>query len=97
MNASFDLQWMAWTGPTIGFFVFVVASIALMGLWEKLSPGGAPRRGILGIDTTRGDRLFITYLGSGFIHLAWLGFLGSFLWGALIVSAVFAVIVFRWV
>ncbi len=97
MSASFGLQWMAWTGPTIGFFVFVAASIALMGLWEKLQPGGAPRRGILGIDTTRGDRLFITYLGSGFIHLAWLGFLGSFLWGALIVSVIYAVIVFRWV
>ncbi|MBX2870263.1 MAG: DUF2160 domain-containing protein [Acidiferrobacterales bacterium] len=97
MTASFDLQWMAWTGPTIGFFVFVVCSIALMGVWEKFRPGGAPRRGVLGIDTTRGDRLFISYLGSGFIHLAWLGFLGTPLWGAIAVSVIFALAVFRWV
>ena len=44
------------------------------------SPGGAPRHGILGLDTTRGDRLFISLLGSAFIMLAWLGFVGPPLW-----------------
>ena len=34
-----------------------------MGVWEWRSPGGAPRRGILGLITTRGDRLFISLLG----------------------------------
>jgi len=97
MGANFDLQWMAWTWPTIAFFCFVFFSIAMMAVWERFSPGGAPRRGILGIDTTRGDRLFISYLGSGFIHLAWLAVLGVPLWGALVVSLVFAVIVFKWV
>jgi predicted small integral membrane protein len=42
-------------------------------------------------------RLFISLLGSAFIHLGWLGFVGQPLWGALAVSAVFAVAVFRWV
>jgi hypothetical protein len=32
-----------------------------------------PRIGILRIETTRGDRLFITLLGSAFINIAWLG------------------------
>ena len=36
-----------------------------------------PRRGIFGLDTTRGDRLFITLLGSAFIFLAWLGIMGT--------------------
>jgi predicted small integral membrane protein len=58
-----SLTWMAWTWPTAAFFVFVFASIAAMGVLEWRSPGGAPRRGILGLDTTRGDRLFITLLG----------------------------------
>jgi len=93
---QFDLTWMAWTWPTIAFFVFVALSIASMAIWEHFSPGGAPRHGVLGIDTTRGDRLFISYLGSGFIHLAWLGFLGPPLWGAMVVSVLFAVAVFRW-
>jgi hypothetical protein len=35
-----------------------------------------PRIGILRIETTRGDRLFITLLGSAFIHLGWLFFFG---------------------
>lgn len=97
MGGGFDLQWMAWTWPTIGFFSFVFASIVAMAVWEKISPGGAPRRGILGIDTTRGDRLFISFLGGGFIHLAWLGIVGPPLWGAVVIALIFAVIVFRWV
>ena len=60
-------------------------------------PGGAPRRGILGLETTRGDRLFISLLGTAFIFLAWLGFMGTPLWGPLIISIVYAFAVFRWV
>jgi len=96
MNSWFDLSWMAWTWPTAVFFAFVAVSIVCMGVWEKFSPGGAPRRGILGIDTTRGDRLFISYLGSGFIHLGWLGFFGTPLWGAVLISLGFVLIIFRW-
>ena len=97
MNSGFDLSWMAWTWPTIAFFVFVFVSIACMAIWEYFSPGGAPRQGILRIHTTRGDRLFISLLGSGFIHLAWLGLIGTPLWGALGISVLFAIAVFRWV
>ena len=96
MDSVFDFTWMAWTWPTAAFFLVVVSSIVMMGIWEKFRPGGAPRRGILGIDTTRGDRLFISYIGSGFIHLGWLGLLGTPLWGALIVSLLFTLAIFRW-
>jgi predicted small integral membrane protein len=68
-----------------------------MGVWEWRSPGGNPRRGVLGLDTTRGDRLFITLLGSAFIFLGWLGVMGTPLWGALIISIIYGVSVFRWV
>lgn len=91
------LSWMAWTWPTAAFFVFVFTCIALMGLWEYKSPGGGPRHGILGLDTTRGDRLFITLLGSAFIFLFWLAFMGTPLWGALGISLVYGFVVFRWV
>ena len=97
MSPDFDLSWMAWTWPRAAFFGFIACSIACMAVWEHFRPGGAPRHGILGIDTTRGDRLFISFLGSGFIHLGWLGFFGTPLWGAVVVSLVFAVVVFRWV
>ncbi len=91
------LSWMAWTWQTAAFFLFIAALLIAMTVWELRRPGGAPRRGILAIDTTRGDRLFISLLGSAFIHLAWLGLLGEPLWGAVIVSLAYAAAVFRWV
>ena len=91
------LSWMAWTWETAAFFVCIGTMLIGMTIWELRSPGGAPRRGILAIETTRGDRLFISLLGSAFIHLGWLGLLGTPLWGAFAVSVVFAVAVFRWV
>lgn len=97
MQGTDLVSWMAWTWPTAAFFAFILACLIGMTLWEIASPGGAPRRGILGLDTTRGDRLFISLLGSAYICLAWLGFLGPPLWVALGISIVFAIIVFRWV
>ena len=91
------LSWMAWTWPTAAFFIAVVLSIAAMGIWEKYRPGGDPRRGVLGLDTTRGDRLFISWLGTGFIHLGWLGVFGTPLWGALVLAIFFWFLVFKWV
>jgi len=88
------LSWMAWTAPTAYFFLFIAALILSMAIWERFSPGGGPRDGILGLHTTRGDRLFISLLGSAYIHLAWLGLIGSPLYGAIAVSVVFALIVF---
>ncbi len=90
-------SWMAWTWQTAVFFLAIAALLAGMVMWELRSPGGAPRRGILALDTTRGDRLFISLLGSAFVHLAWLGVLGTPLWGAGAISLVYAFAVFRWV
>lgn len=90
-----DLSWMAWTWPTAVFFIAIACLIAAMGVWEYLRPGGAPRVGILRFETTRGDRLFISLLGSAFIHLAWLGLVGPNLWWALALSILYAIVVFR--
>ncbi len=89
------LSWMAWTWQSAAFFIFIAVLIASMAVWEYLSPGGAPRRGILGLDTTRGDRLFVSLLGSGYIHLAWLGLTTQPLWWASILCIVYAIFVFR--
>lgn len=87
MSLQQQLGWMAWTWPTAGFFMFVLASIIVMGVIEALRPGGGPRNGILGLTTTRGDRLFISYLGSAFIFLGWLWLVDDMLWGVLVVIA----------
>jgi len=91
------LSWMAWTWQTATFFIVILLLICLMIIWEYFSPGGSPRKGILGLYTTRGDRLFISLLGSGFIHMAWLGLLDISLWGALVLSIFYAIAVFKWV
>lgn len=90
----FDGFWMAWTPATLAFFAFVFGAIALMGLLEWRRPGGAPRHGALRLDTTRGDRLFITLLGAAFIFLGWLALFSTPLWGALGLAVAWGVFVF---
>ena len=97
MNNTSLLSWMAWTWPTAAFFAFILMCLIAMTVWEYNSPGGDPRHGVLGLDTTRGDRLFIALLGSAFIFLAWLAFMGTPLWGPLAIALVYAFVVFRWV
>ena len=89
--------WMAWTFPVALFFWCIAALLMIMTLLAIRFPE-TPRVGILRIETTRGDRLFITLLGTAFIHLGWLFFAGpDVLWGALILSLAYAAAVFRWV
>lgn len=94
---NLDFSWMAWTLPTVIFFVAIFGLLLAMGIWEFFSPGGNPRVGILHFETTRGDRLFVSLLGAAFIHLAWLGFVGPNLWWALALSVAYAIGVFRFV
>jgi predicted small integral membrane protein len=92
-----NFSWMAWTKPTAIYFVVIFGLIAAMGVWEKVQPGGAPRKGILGLNTHRGDRLFITLLGAAFIHLAWIALASQPLWWATLLSVVYGVAVFSFV
>jgi predicted small integral membrane protein len=91
------LTWMAWTWQTAAFFLAIAGLLIFMTIWELRSPGGAPRRGILAIRTTRGDRLFISLLTAAYVHLGWLAAFGSPLWGAMAVAIVLTIAIFRWV
>ncbi|MTH66702.1 DUF2160 domain-containing protein [Paracoccus shanxieyensis] len=88
--------WMAWTFPVAVFFWIIAGLLILFTILAIRFPE-TPRRGILRIETTRGDRLFITLLGSAFICLAWLFFVGPPVWWALAICLVYAAAVFRWV
>ncbi|MDU8910039.1 DUF2160 domain-containing protein [Aestuariicoccus sp. MJ-SS9] len=90
------MDWMAWTWPTAIFFL-VIASLLITFTVLAIKFPETPRVGILRIETTRGDRLFITLLGSAFINLAWLGWVGDNQPYALIVCLAYAAAVFRWV
>ena len=88
--------WMAWTFP-IALFFYAIASVLILMILLAIRYPETPRRGVLRIETTRGDRLFITLLGSAFINLAWLFVFGAPLTWALILCLVYAAAVFRWV
>ena len=90
-----NIDWMAWTPVTASFFGFIVLMLAGMTVWQIMSPSIA-RRGFLPIVTTRGDRLFISLLGSAYIHLAWLGLSEMAVWIATVISVFFLVTVMRW-
>ena len=90
------LDWMAWTTPTAIFFVAIAALLVVFTVLAIRYPE-VPRTGILGIETTRGDRLFITLLGSAFIQLFWLGWVDAAQPWAFVPCLVFAAAVFRWI
>ncbi len=88
--------WMAWTFP-VALFFYLIASLLIIFTLLAIRFPETPRRGILRIETTRGDRLFITLLGSAYINLVWLFFFGAPLTWPLILSLLYATAVFRWV
>jgi len=90
------MAWMAWTWPTAIFFM-VIAGLLITFTVLAIKFPETPRVGVLRIETTRGDRLFITLLGSAFINLAWLGLVGAYQPYALILCLIYAAAVFRWV
>jgi predicted small integral membrane protein len=97
MQPTSAFGWMAWTWQTAVFFGVIGLLLVAMAIWEWRSPGGGPRRGVLGLNTTRGDRLFISLLAAGYIHLIWLAAFGTPLWGAGAIALVLALLVFRYV
>ena len=95
-NLAANFAWMAWTPQTALFFAGILACLLLLtglAIWRP----EIERVGILGIPTTRGDRLFLSLLGAAFIHLAWLGLTGADLWWGSGLSLLYAAAVFRFV
>jgi predicted small integral membrane protein len=103
------MAWMAWTPATAAFFVALGLLLAGM-IWLARTRPEVERVGVLGIPTTRGDRLFLSLVLAAVIHLTWIGFFGappiavlplgegievSSLWLASAISLVAAVVVFR--
>ena len=78
------MEWMAWTWPTAAFFGIIAATLITFTVLAIKFPE-VPRNGGLGSETTRGDSLFITLLGSACSNLAGRGRLCAAHWGGLIV------------
>lgn len=89
------MGWMYWTAPTAIFFAAIAAMLIAMTVWELRSPS-LPRRGLLPLATTRGDRLFIALLATAYLHLAWLGLTNQPPWVATLACLPLIAAFLRW-
>lgn len=88
-------DWMAWTAPTAYFFVSIGLSLLVMTILELVRPTQL-RQGWLPLATTRGDRFFISLLTTAFLHLLWLGLIGTSLWVASALAILLGGLILRW-
>ena len=95
-SALIDVSWMAWTWQTAMFFIAIGMGLVGMSVLTLLRPP-VPRKGVLGIETTPGDRFFISLLGSAYICLVCLYLFGPPIWWGLGLCILYSAAVFRWV
>jgi predicted small integral membrane protein len=89
------MGWMAWTWQTAIFFGAIALILVIMTLLAIFRPE-TPRKGVLQFPTTRGDRLFVSLVGSAFIFIIWMRFIGAdVLWYPTAIALVFAALMFR--
>ena len=88
------LDWMAWTWPTAVFFGSIFTALVILTLLAIYRPE-VPTKGILQFPTTRGDRFFVSMIGSAFIFVLWMRFDGGTLWYPLAIAVLFAAAMFR--
>lgn len=88
------LDWMAWTWATAGFFAALALALVVLTLLAAYRPEN-PRRGILGFPTTRGDRFFVSLLGTAYIFIIFMRTGGEILWYPFAAAILFAVVMFR--
>ena len=89
------IAWMAWTWETEIFFGFIALALAVLTLLAVWRPE-TPRRGVLRITTTRGDRFFISLIGGAYIFIIWMRLGGGTLWAPLAGAVLFAAAMFRY-
>jgi predicted small integral membrane protein len=76
------------------FFAFIALALDHADLACDL-PAATPRQGILGFPTTRGDRFFVSLIGSAFIFILWMRFDGGALWYPLALSFLYGIAMFK--
>lgn len=86
--------WMAWTWQTGLFFVTVAVVLTIMTVLAIKRPE-KPKIGVFRFATTRGDRLFMSLLGSAFIYILWFRFGTEVMWPPAVIALFFAAAMFR--
>lgn len=89
------MGWMAWTWQTALFFALILLALATLTVLAVRWPE-TPRRGILGFPTTRGDRMFVSLIGSAFIYIAFIRLSdGGNLWYPALAAILYTATMFR--
>jgi predicted small integral membrane protein len=89
------MAWMAWTWATAGFFAVIALLLVIMTLLAVYRPE-TPKRGILGFPSTRGDRLFVSLVGTAFIFILWIRITGGDnLWYPVAIAVLYSAAMFR--
>lgn len=84
---SLPPDWLNWTIPTLIFLGSIITLLIGMTIWDMKDPGWASDEGLLPIETTRGDRLFMGLLITGCIFCLWLYAFGTTaVWGVLVLG-----------
>ncbi len=90
------MSWMAWNWYTAAFFIAIAALLTIMTLLAIYRPE-TPRVGILQFPTTRGDRLFVSLIGSAFIYIVWIRLTGgTTMWPPLVLVLLYWTAMFRY-
>jgi predicted small integral membrane protein len=89
------LGWMVWTRPTAGVFAGLGLLLVAMTVWGHYRPPVA-RRGLLRIETDRGDRLYIGLISAAVLLVAWIAVTDASMWIALTVAAAVVLVIGRW-
>jgi predicted small integral membrane protein len=86
--------WMAWTWQTALFFAVVLVVLVIMTVLAIKFPE-KPKTGLFRFATTRGDRLFMSLLGSAFIYILWFRFGTEAIWPPAVIAVIFTGLMFR--
>ena len=89
------IDWMAWTQGTALFIAGVFVFLGSITVLAALRPS-TPRKGILPIETARGDRIYISLLGSGLVMVLYVAVTDSGLPFGLLLVAAWVGVVLRW-
>jgi predicted small integral membrane protein len=89
------VEWMAWTRGTLVFVAGIFAFLASITALAIAYPS-APRKGFLPMATARGDRIYISLLGTGLVMVLYVAATDLPLPFGLLVAAGWIVTALRW-
>ena len=89
------LDWMAWTGPTAVFFGAIASALVLLTVWELRAPS-ITRRGFLPMESTRGDRFFISLLTAAYLHIGFIATTDIPVWWVSVGCILSTLVIMRW-